>query len=48
MKELLHHIKVDSLKEVFVTCFEELILSGKLSSGQKVDEDLGSKVRCYF
>lgn len=34
MKALLDPIKTESLKEVFISRFEELILSGKLSIGQ--------------
>ncbi len=36
MQDLLEPIKAESLKQVFVTRFEELILSGKISIGQKL------------
>ncbi len=39
MQELLKPIRADSLKEVFVTRFEELILSGQLSIGQKLPSE---------
>lgn len=39
MQELLKPIKADSLKEVFVSRFEELILSGRLSIGQKLPSE---------
>ena len=39
MQELLTPIKTESLKEVFVTRFEALILSGKLSIGQKLPSE---------
>ncbi len=39
MQELLKPIKAESLKEVFVTRFEELILSGKLFIGQKLPSE---------
>jgi len=39
MQELLKPLKADSLKEVFVTRFEELILSGKLSIGEKLPSE---------
>ncbi|MBU2514135.1 FadR family transcriptional regulator [bacterium] len=39
MQELLQPIKTESLKQVFVTRFEELILSGKLSIGEKLPSE---------
>lgn len=39
MLELLKPIKTDSLKDVFVSRFETLILSGKLSIGQKLPSE---------
>jgi len=39
MQELLEPIKADSLKDVFVTRFESLILSGKLKIGQKLPSE---------
>ncbi len=39
MEELLQPLKADSLKDVFVERFEELILSGKLSIGQKLPSE---------
>jgi DNA-binding FadR family transcriptional regulator len=39
MRELLEPIKADSLRDVFVSRFEELILSGKLSIGQKLPSE---------
>ncbi|MBU2646346.1 FadR family transcriptional regulator [bacterium] len=39
MQELLKPIRAESLKEVFVTRFEELILSGKLSIGEKLPSE---------
>src|SRR6056297_1423825 len=39
MEELLHPLKADSLKDVFVERFEELILSGKISIGQKLPSE---------
>ena len=39
MQELLKPIRADSLKDVFVTRFEELILSGKLSIGEKLPSE---------
>lgn len=39
MQELLKPIKVESLKEVFVSRFEALILSGQLSIGQKLPSE---------
>ena len=39
MQELLTPIRADSLKAVFVTRFEELILSGKLSIGEKLPSE---------
>ena len=36
MQQLLKPLKTDSLKDVFVQRFEELILSGALSIGQKL------------
>ncbi len=39
MQELLTPIKTESLKEVFVTRFEALILSGKLAIGQKLPSE---------
>jgi len=39
MQDLLKPIKTESLKEVFVTRFEELILSGKLTIGQKLPSE---------
>lgn len=39
MQELLEPIKTDSLKDVFVTRFESLILSGKLKIGQKLPSE---------
>ncbi len=39
MKELLQPIKTDSLVDVFIQKFEELILSGKISIGQKLPSE---------
>jgi len=39
MKELLRPLKTESLKEVFISRFEGLILSGKLSMGQKLPSE---------
>lgn len=39
MKELLGPLKTESLKEVFISRFEGLILSGKLSMGQKLPSE---------
>jgi len=39
MKELFDPIKSESLKDVFIARFEELILSGKLSIGQKLPSE---------
>jgi len=39
MQELLKPIRADSLKDVFVIRFEELILSGKLSIGEKLPSE---------
>ena len=39
MQELLQPIKNESLKDIFVARFEELILSGKLSVGQKLPSE---------
>ncbi len=39
MEELLQPLKTDSLKDVFVQRFEELILSGKLTIGQKLPSE---------
>lgn len=39
MLDLFEPIKTESLKEVFVTRFESLILSGKLSIGQKLPSE---------
>lgn len=39
MQDLLTPIKTDSLKQVFVNRFEDLILSGKLSMGQKLPSE---------
>ncbi len=39
MKDLLKPIKTDSLKEVFIARFEELILSGKFAIGQKLPSE---------
>ncbi len=39
MQELLKPLKTESLKDVFVSRFEELILSGKLSIGQKLPSE---------
>lgn len=39
MKELFDPIKSESLKEVFIARFEELILSGKLSIGQRLPSE---------
>ncbi len=39
MKDMLRPIERSSLKDVFVTRFEELILSGKLSIGQKLPSE---------
>ncbi len=39
MQDLLKPIKTESLKEVFVARFEDLILSGKLSIGQKLPSE---------
>lgn len=39
MQELLTPIRAESLKQVFVTRFEALILSGKLSIGQKLPSE---------
>ncbi len=36
MKDILKPLKTESLKEVFITRFEELILTGKISIGQKL------------
>jgi len=39
MQELLKPIKSESLKEIFISRFENLILSGKLSIGQKLPSE---------
>ncbi len=39
MKELLGPLKTESLKEVFISRFEGLILSGRLSMGQKLPSE---------
>ena len=39
MKELLTPLKTESLKEVFISRFEGLILSGRLSIGQKLPSE---------
>jgi GntR family transcriptional regulator, transcriptional repressor for pyruvate dehydrogenase complex len=39
MKELLKPLKTESLKEVFISRFEGLILSGKFSIGQKLPSE---------
>jgi DNA-binding FadR family transcriptional regulator len=39
MKDLLRPLKAESLKEVFISRFEGLILSGKLSMGQKLPSE---------
>ncbi|MDP8256204.1 MAG: FadR/GntR family transcriptional regulator [Candidatus Alcyoniella australis] len=39
MKAMLDPIKTDSLKDVFIARFEELILSGKLSIGQRLPSE---------
>ena len=39
MKDMLKPIKTDSLKEVFIARFEELILSGKFAIGQKLPSE---------
>jgi GntR family transcriptional repressor for pyruvate dehydrogenase complex len=39
MKDMLKPLKADSLKEVFIARFEGLILSGKLSIGQKLPSE---------
>jgi GntR family transcriptional repressor for pyruvate dehydrogenase complex len=39
MRELLEPIKTESLVDVFIARFEELILSGKLSIGQKLPSE---------
>jgi GntR family transcriptional regulator, transcriptional repressor for pyruvate dehydrogenase complex len=39
MQEILMPIKTESLKDVFVSRFEEFILSGKLSIGQKLPSE---------
>ncbi|HEY9161660.1 MAG TPA: FadR/GntR family transcriptional regulator [Desulfomonilia bacterium] len=39
MKELLKPLKTESLKEVFISRFEGLILSGRLSMGQKLPSE---------
>lgn len=39
MEDLLKPIKAESLKEVFIARFEELILSGKLAIGQKLPSE---------
>jgi GntR family transcriptional repressor for pyruvate dehydrogenase complex len=39
LSQLLEPIKTDSLKDVFVVRFEELILSGKLKIGQKLPSE---------
>jgi len=36
MKDILKPLRAESLKEVFITRFEELILTGKISIGQKL------------
>lgn len=36
MKDILKPLKTESLKEVFITRFEDLILTGKLAIGQKL------------
>ncbi|HHO76434.1 MAG TPA: FadR family transcriptional regulator [Deltaproteobacteria bacterium] len=36
MKDILRPLRAESLKEVFITRFEELILTGKISIGQKL------------
>ncbi len=47
LEPLLQPIKTDSLKEVFVLRFEELILSGKIKMGQKLpsERELARKLR---
>lgn len=39
MQELLNPIRSESLKEIFISKFENLILSGKLSIGQKLPSE---------
>jgi len=39
MKSVLRPLKTDSLKEVFIARFEELILSGKFAIGQKLPSE---------
>lgn len=39
MKDMLKPLKTDSLKEVFIARFEELILSGKFAIGQKLPSE---------
>jgi len=39
MKILLKPLKTESLTEIFVSRFEELILSGELSIGQKLPSE---------
>jgi DNA-binding FadR family transcriptional regulator len=39
MKDLLQPLRADSLKELFIKRFEELILSGKLSIGEKLPSE---------
>ena len=39
LEQLLEPIKTDSLKDVFVIRFEELILSGKVKIGQKLPSE---------
>lgn len=39
MKEILKPLKADSLKEVFISKFEDLILTGKIAIGQKLPSE---------
>ena len=39
MQELLKPIRNESLKEIFIKRFEELIISGKFSVGQKLPSE---------
>jgi len=47
MQDLLKPIKAESLKEVFVSRFEELILSGRLSIGQKLPSERELALQLY-
>ena len=42
LESLIEPIKTDSLKDVFVLRFEELILSGKVKIGQKLSVGTGA------